>query len=170
MSAYICGNQHFNSIEGRLFDLIHWDNEFYFPYSLRDKFPKMNSRRHHSIEAVQEELGAVMDILRNLNVVTVTLKYASHYEGKVNQEIKEQKEILFADKKERQPLSKRGLYNALRCLSYQIEEEHLDELGGMDEMEKQAMFFLSEIMNCLAHHILINLPSDENENQWEVKE
>jgi hypothetical protein len=169
MSAFICGNQHFNSIESKLFDLIKNDQDFYFPYSLRDKFPVLYDNKHNLDELILIELGAVIDTLRNLNVVTVTLKYAAHYEGKLDAEIKEQKAILFEDKKNYTNLTKRGLYNALRCLSYQIETEHLDELGGMEEDERKAMFFLNEMVNALAHHILINLPSAESDNTWEVE-
>jgi hypothetical protein len=168
MSAFICGNQHFNSIQDKLFSLIRWEDDFHFPYLLRDKFPKLYASKHYLDEGVNEELSQVMDTLRNLNVVTVTLKYAAHYEGKLDAEIKEQKAILFEDKKTLTTLTVKGLYNALRCLSYQIETEHLDELGGMEEEERKAMLFLHTMEDTLAHYLVNNIPNESYDNTWEV--
>ena len=168
MSSFICSAKHFNSIENKISDLILFNSNFSFPYSLKNEFDKMYNSRNYGQIGVKEELSGVMDSLRSLNATCVTLQYKSHYQGRVDTEIKKEKETLFNDKKTTKSLTTIGLYNALRCLSYQIETEHLEELGGMGEDENKAMLFLEAMINSVAHFALSCLPQNDSDNAWSL--
>ena len=168
MSSFICSAKHFNSVEDKLRNLIRFDNDFYFPYSLRGEYPKLYSQRDYLEEDVYQEITEVMDQLRELNAVCVTLQYKHHYEGKVDQEIQEQKSHLLDNKEGHKSLSLMGLYNALRCTSYQIEPEHLEELGGMEDNKRKALLFLETMIDSVAHHIIAKMPKDEADQSWDI--
>lgn len=168
MSSFICNPSHFNSIEEKLINLITFKNDFYLPYSLRNVLPKCKDRLYSSLTEMENEIKSVMDELRKLNVVCVSLQYKDHYQGVLDREIEEQTSLLMSDKTTKKDLSVHGLYNALRCLDYQIETEHLIDIFGMNEGQNNAMLFLNEIINELAAYIISNLPED-NTNTWSIE-
>jgi hypothetical protein len=45
--------------------------------------------------------------------------------------------------------------------------QHLTELCPLNDLQKNAMFFLNEMIDSLAHSIIADLPEDKN-NSWEV--
>jgi hypothetical protein len=61
-----------------------------------------------------------------------------------------------------------GLYNALRCLNYQIELEHLEELTNKDESTQKPYQFLNIMIDFLAHLIVSELPDDKT-NTWSIE-
>ena len=166
MSSFICSPKHFNSIEKKLYFLMH-DRDFYFPYELKEKFRILADHSKESEEAIEMQISDLVDTLRELNAVCVSLQYSSHYDN-INEEIATQTEILKKNKAEFKHLTNLGLYNALRCLNYQIEIEHLEENLGVSERQKDAMFFLDRMIDALARHIVNQMPEDKT-NRWEVE-
>lgn len=169
MSSFICSPKHFNSVEWNLRNLLIYNTrDFYFPYELKAKYPILYNRSG-SVEMQENELQAVMDNLRELNAVCVTLQYKDHYIGSLDKEIQTQKDNLLNNRKAIKPavLNTRGLYNALKCINYQIEIEHLKDLFGLNDAQRDAMSFLKEMINALAHHIVSQLP-EEKGNNWSI--
>jgi hypothetical protein len=127
MSSFICSAKHFNSIEiavRRLFNSPH-----YSPcYKIRELLKDKEINESFDIKS-REFIKGLIDELRKLNVICVTLQYERHAEGKLNQEIEDQMKIVFSNSEGFKELSKVGLYNALRCVRYQIEEDYLDDFG-----------------------------------------
>jgi hypothetical protein len=157
MSSFICSPLHFNSIEKSIESLLK-KRDFNL-YRLKDRFPNMCYRSGNELK----ELEIIMDNLRVINAVCVSLQYKSHYEGVLDQEIREQTAILIDGKKSGfKNLDNLGLYQALRCLNYQIEIEHLKDLAGLTTDQENAMFFLKEFSDILAHHIVSKMPQLEN--------
>lgn len=166
MSSFICGPKHFNSIEKALTILFQHDNYFRYTYELNDISEILANTTKISVEKICSEIKKFINELRDLNAICVTLQYAHHYEGKINQEIQSAKKFTRSTE-EHKELTLHGLYNALRCLTYQIEIEHLEELGGLSNEQKQAMKFINIMENKLARAIIIKLPDDPT-NTWEV--
>jgi hypothetical protein len=160
MSSYIPSPKHFNSVQKALVDLFT-GHDFEGPYALREKLPRL-----FVTGTVEAEVEKVVDDLRKLNVLCVTLQYAHHYEGHVNEEIKEETSHLMDNKNNYKYLSVHGLYNALNCISYQIEVEHLTEPLTGDE--QNAMFFLAKMRESLAYHLVRKMPEDKT-CRWEVE-
>lgn len=165
MSSFICSAKHFNSIEKKLHELIY-DNNFYVPYSLKNIVPKFYDRRQSSVKNVEKELTGIVDTLRELNVLCVSLQYKHHYEGTLDTQIQTELSKV-KSKTETKYLTTHGLYNALSCLNYQIEIEHLKKLRELTNGEKNALTFLRELKIALASDIVSKLPDDKS-NTWEV--
>ena len=68
---------------------------------------------------------------------------------------------LLDNKKESKKLSDLGLLNALRCLFYQCEFEHLQSLRQLTDSERKAVKFLRTMINEMALHICNELPDDK---------
>ena len=84
----------------------------------------------------------------------------------MNKEIQVQREIVHKRKGFKE-LDIYGLYKALNCVQYQIEIEHLEELGGVTEEHKKALKFLEILQNWLAHHIA-HKSERYDQNEWEI--
>lgn len=167
MSSFIPSANHFNSIERTVIFLTQ-NNNFYFPYSFKDKFEKIYYKGHYSQDLIDKEVISIIDTLRELTPLCVTLQYRHHYEGTVDKEISEQTEILKQTRKGGTPLTKVGLFKALQCLSYQIETEHLTQLRSLTTEEENALFFVDELKNALAIDIVSSLP-DYEAQKWEIE-
>lgn len=166
MSSFICSPKHFNSIEKSIIELTQ-SNSFYFPYAFKDCLPELYSSKNFLDKDINAKVENLIDRLRELNALCVTLQYKHHYVGTLDAEIQAETVNLLTNKKERQNLPKIGLYKALQCVSYQIELEHLKELRELNEAEKLALLFLKEMINALAHDIINHLPEYEN-GKWEI--
>jgi len=166
MSSFICSAKHFNSIEKKLHDLIY-DNNFYVPYSLKNIVPKFYDRRQSSVKNVEKELTGIVNTLRELNVLCVSLQYKHHYEGVLDTQIQSELNEV-KTKTETRHLTNHGLYNAFSCLNYQIEIGHLKELRELTTDEENALTFLREMKIALASDIVSKLPEDKS-NTWEVR-
>lgn len=165
MSSFICGSTHFNSIEQALNNLFCYDQDFHFYVP---EFDILTDRRNQSHEAIEKEIHTLVDSLRSLNVLAVVLQYSHHYEGRVDQEIKEQVTQLINNQEEHKSITKLGLYKALCCLNYQIEIDRVKDLGAFTEPYKKAYSFMEYMINGLAHY-LVNRMIPEYENlAWEV--
>ncbi|GAC1661487.1 MAG: hypothetical protein NVS9B7_29480 [Flavisolibacter sp.] len=114
----------------------------------------------------ETELTNVIETLRELNVLCVTLQYKNHYIGTLDNEMEEQLTIV-KDRTEKKTLSLHGLYNALKCVNYQIEIEHLKEIRELSTREENAILFLDIMMRAISEQIVENLPEDKT-HVWEV--
>ena len=166
MSSFIPSSKHFNSIEQSLISLT-MSSEFYFPYSFKSRFPKLYNKRNYTQDCIDAEVRQIVDTLRELTAICVSLQYKHHYTGTLNSEIQGQIEILNHDKKSYNSLTKIGLYKALSCVGYQIEAEHLKELRDLTTEEENALFFVNEMQNTLSMDIVRNLPSYDSE-MWNI--
>ena len=165
MSSFICSAKHFNSIEESLKKYVN-SRDFY-AYKLKNLYPVLFRPKEQLYETVEKQITDIVNELRKLNVICVSLQYKHHYDGRLNEEIKEQEEIAFDRSEGYKELSLHGLYNALNCLNYQIELEHLEELTGNKEAENKAYQFLQIMTENLAHYLVRKLPED-NTNRWSI--
>lgn len=143
-----------------MFYLTHSD--FYFPYSFKEIFRVLYDKKHFTQDAVDNTIKSIIDSLRRLNVLCVTLQYKHHYKGYLDKEIEEQTSLLLEDKNGGESLTKIQLLKALQCLFYQIETEHLKELRSLTEKETNALFFVRTMINELALDIVNSLPEYDN--------
>lgn len=167
MSSFICSPKHFNSIEASIKNLAY-GSQFYFPYSFKKKFPALYEKRKQTFDNMDACVENVVDELRRLNALCVSLQYKNHYVGKLDTEIEEQTSILMNCKKESKLLNKYELLAALKCVGYQIETEHLKDLRHLTEQEENTLYFLTEMINALAMDIVTSLPAYEKAG-WSIE-
>jgi hypothetical protein len=166
MSSYINSSKHFNSVQDKLESLLIWNHDnFYTPYKIKSLYPEIYDRNWNT-EVKKEKITGIIDTLRKLQVLCVSLQYAHHHEGTLDKEIQEQTEIVMC-KKEREILTTHGLYNAIGCIGYQIEAKHLKELRELTEEESKALEFLEIMRDELAHHLVSKLPEDKT--RWSIE-
>lgn len=166
MSSFIPSSKHFNSIEKSVIYLTQ-NNNFYFPYSFKNVFPILYDKRKYTQDAIDSVVVGIIDTLRELTSLCVSLQYKHHYEGTLDNEIQEQTQILIKEKKQFTQLNNIALYKALSCLSYQIETEHLSDLRKLTQDEENAMFFIKEMKAVLCENIVSSLPNYEAA-KWEI--
>lgn len=160
MSSFICSAKMFNCVAITLQDLTS-SQYFYFPYSLKDAYPALISKGHNSSKHINKVVNDLVDTLRTINVLCVSMQYAHHYPGTLDAEIKAELEAVF-NRSEGKQLSKVALLSQLNCLDYQIEINHLTELRELNIAESNAMLFLKEFTNALAMHIVTNTAEYQN--------
>ena len=165
MSSFICSAEHFNAIDHNLQRLINND-DFFISYSLKNVLPYWYDKRLYTFNAIEKEITDILNTIKDLQVLCVTLQYKDHYKGNLDVEIQECKTFV-RTKTEVKNLTVLGLYNALRCVDYQIEIDHLKDIRPLTEEEQNALFFLKEIIKDLAVYIIMKLPDDLT-NTWEV--
>ena len=169
MSSYVCTPKHFNSIEFSLVKLfVERGQGISFPYSLKANYPNLYSGDDSYAAKARKEIYDTIDELRRLNVLAVTLQYKSHFVGVLDAELKTQTDYLLENKKDKKDLTKLGLYNALNCLSYQIELPEVTEIRPLSTSEEKAVDFLEVIINALAKNICSGLPDDKT-NTWSIE-
>ena len=144
MSSFINSAKHFNSIEQKLRRLLHRD--FRAWSALENVAP--NIYKHWTNNCLgksdEKEITAIIDTLRELQVLCVTLQYKHHYEGDLDAQMQAER-VSVKTKTETVNLSLHGLYNALECIRYQIETEHLIELLELTPVDENAMTFVAVI-------------------------
>lgn len=165
MSSFICSPKHFNSIEKSVIYLTQ-DRNFYFPYAFKNTFPELYNTGFYTQDKIDAKVKSIIDTLRELNVLCVSLQYKSHYPGTLDKEIAEQLEVVKM-KDAGQSLTKLSLLKQLQCLDYQIETEHLKELRSLTPDEENAMYFIKELENALAMDIIHKLP-DYDKLSWGI--
>lgn len=156
MSSFICSPKTFNSLELSIKQLAY-GSEFSFPYSLNNSFPALYNRSA-AMDAKDAEISGVLDTMRELNVLCVSLQYKHHYEGKLDAEIKDQYNYLMTNKNSAKSLSKVAIFKNINCVIYQIETDHLKELRDLTAEENKALLFMKELSISLAIDIVCDLP------------
>ena len=149
MSSFICNAKHFNSIESNLIAYVH-SSEF--------------NKYSFGQDLTKDDVIKFVDILRELNVMCVSMQYKHHYAGKLDAEIKEQLECV-KSRTHTSPLTLLGLYNALCCVNYQIEVEHVE--GLCDDLVNNTMPLLDKFIKDIAQTVVGKLPDDKS-NTWEI--
>jgi hypothetical protein len=166
MSSFICSNKHFNSVEFALqLLLVSRTNQFHSPAAFREKMPNLYYKEDFA--SIDADITRMVDHLRRLSALCVTLQYAHHYPGEVDTQIKLKTDDLLRHKKEHIKLTPLGLYNALNCIEYQIETSHLVELRPLTGDEELALLFLSTMIQSLGEYIIRQLPEDQT-CHWEI--
>lgn len=155
MSSFIPSEKHFNSAEYAV-KMLTLGSQFQFPASFRQLFPELyynmptSTGQSYSAEAKEKKTCEIFDTLRLLTVLCVCLQYKDHYKGQLDDHIQTNTMALIHYKTLREPLNNYGLLKALQCIDYQIETNHLKELRALTLEEENAMFFLKEMIICLA--------------------
>ena len=152
MSSFICSAEHFNSVEYYLTQKELGNDPI---YCLR-KLAKTANK-----SATSKEITGLVDTLRTLSVLCVSLQYRHHHKNGLDNEIAEQRKTLFNNKKPRIFLSDVSAYKAFQCISYQLEISHLTYIRPLTPEEELAMEFLHEITCEIAMKIVRRLPEYE---------
>ena len=161
MSSFICSANHFNSIEMMIPKIISLSE--FNSYNLKEfGLYKYNTSLNESVVKVAKYIQD----LRELNVVCFYLQYKDGYDESIDVLIPNELQYLKNPTKVKE-LTPLGLYNALICLNYQIETEHLKELRGLTEEEQMALDFLEVFTNSLARFICQIAPEDKT-NKWSI--
>ena len=178
MSAFIQDAMHFNSIEESLISALNTGKEyqrFYFPYSMKKAFPKLAcyitvpmTLQSEREKVIKEQIN----ILRKLNISTFVLKY--YKRGQENEKeiiSKELRSGIFwtTHTKKSRALNPTELAKALSGLHYQIEINYLKEIRPLTEKEKNAMFFLTEMINTVCNYIVSNTKEYEEAKCWAIE-
>ncbi|WP_455635181.1 hypothetical protein [Parabacteroides sp.] len=158
MSSFICSNKHFASIAKGIVCIIK-TNSFHVSFSLKQIAPQIYSyKRTLNEQSAIKEVNSFIDTLMELQVLCVSLQYRHHYEGHLDQEISEQREILHIPCENPVSLSPVALYKSIHCALYQIETEHLEELRPLTSREKDCLTFFRLFANNIADYIIKHLP------------
>jgi len=147
MSSFICSSITFNSIEKRLLDL-QTKSDFY------------------SLNVSQEDISNIFENLKKINVLCVCLQYKHHYDGKLDQEIENQTQIILEDKRFKE-ISNYQAFSCINCVKYQIEIEHLKELRSLTAQEERSLAFLEEFKKRLAYYLVEN-SAKYGKTTWEI--
>lgn len=165
MSSFICSAKHFNSVENAVVDHCIDNANFWMPYNIQKRIPGLD--HHATREQKRETVHAIFTTLRELQVLCVSLQYKHHYDGTLDEEIKQQMTAV-KQKTGVVSLTRIGLYKAIGGILYQIETEHLEELRELTQSEKDALFFARTLENGLAKDIVSDL-SEYETAKWEIE-
>lgn len=157
MSSFIPSTEHFNSCEIASRELLN-DSDFYFSREIKNAFPALGEKKYVPAQA---ELKQIFATLKRLTVLCVSLQYKHHYTGRLDQEIKEQTEILFSSSRYKD-LNKYGLLKAIGCIHYQIETRHLVDIRPLTDDEENALMFIRVLKADLAYHLVTKSTQYEN--------
>ena len=166
MSSFICSPKHFNSVETALKSIIS-DKDFDTPYSLKPIYPKLFNKSNLNYKELSNQIKDIVDTLRKINVLTVSLQYKDNYIGTLDNEIQKEINYLLTNRNNEQYLSPTALYKALQVINYQIEIEHLTEIRELDTHESNALLFLKEITIAVATFIVTNT-EEYNNADWSI--
>ena len=167
MSSFICSNKHFASIAKGIMHIINI-NSFHVSYDLKQIAPQIYSYKQIANEKfAMKEVNSFIETLMELQVLCVSLQYRHHYEGHLDQEISEQREILHMPCDNPVSLSPAALYKSIHCALYQIETEHLEELRPLTSKEKDCLTFFRLFAANIADHIVSGLP-DYDKAPWVI--
>lgn len=165
MSSYILPPVHFNSVETSIKNLLT-DPEFMIvSYPL----PKLNYSKN-TLQQRTKTITQTFNQIRKLSAICVCLQYRHHYpHGTLNSAIETETKMLIDNQKTAKPLSNCGLYNAIICIDYQIEIQHLEELRPLSQAEREAYDLLHELITAIAH-LIAKIQAKSDPVQWEISE
>jgi hypothetical protein len=157
MSSQICSGKHFATLRQRTKQYVRlgrFCNTELSRYGITGEL-----RNQEADDAVIDDL---FDNLQRANVLTFKYKYDLG-EPNFDENVKAEIEYLKQNNKNiHTMITPLGYYNGLRCLSYQLEMEHIegifDDLFYYDD-------FLQVLINATANWICLHLPDDET-NKW----
>ena len=105
MSSFICSPKHFNSIEWNLRELFNF-KDFNLPYDVQDDYNGIYSGKWQKKEPahINKAIREIVDELRRINVLAVSLQYKHHYAGTLDKEIEEQTTLLLNTGRNEKPV------------------------------------------------------------------
>ena len=147
MSSMICSAKHFNSTEKSTYELI-----------IKPNFNELWFRKYckniDDLTLVEKTIKDIFSKIKYLNVLSWCTQY-NQFENEVALWSHANKETSIFK------LDNKGLYQALTCISYQIEEDRI----SITKSEKKALEFINDMKNAIARHLIKDIPSN---NEWEV--
>ena len=154
MSSFICSNKHFKELRQKTYDLILADKYILLDFNMDYDTDK---------EVIKHFVNNNIYNLYKLNVASVNLQYREKQVNRVYEDYDNNIGTVnsIMDRSCNTMLSKNdliGLYNAYRCLNYQI-ELYYDKT------------FIDIIQKHIAKNIIYKLNDDDNDtfNRWEYK-
>lgn len=166
MSSFICSKRHFMSIAESSVRLLRED-EFYLSKKLGDIVPELINRNLLKDKHLERGMNTLIATLMELQVLCVSLQYRHHCEGRLDEEIREQREILQEKCYNPLMLPPVGLYQAIQCALYQIETEHLVELRPLTMDEEKCLHFFEQFAIDIAKYIVRQSP-EYRQQQWSI--
>jgi hypothetical protein len=162
MSSNLLPPIHFNSVELGIYRAFFIDTPTGFnPYRYKEL-------SIFKIKDPQELIGALMDEIRSLSALCISLQYKHHYQGKLDEEIERSQEELMSNKTAWEGLPIMGLYKAIQSIEYQIETKHLIELRGLTEPEEVALSWIKKVEGEIAERIINQLPEYRG-SKWVIE-
>jgi hypothetical protein len=114
-------------------------------------------------------VARVMDEMRRLNVLSVSLQHMDLYEdGTLDDRIKSETHYLLTNKLSNQELSAVGLYKALDCILMQIELDPIESIRPISIEEREALTFLIKFKKELTVLIIETIPGFDD-LPWEIE-
>lgn len=166
MSSFICSKRHFMSIAVSSVCLLRKD-DFYLSKKLGDITPELVNRHSLKDKHLERGINTLIVTLMELQVLCVSLQYRHHYEGRLDEEIREQREILQEKCNNPLMLPPVGLYQAIQCALYQIETEHLVELRPLTMDEEKCLHFFEQFESDIAKYIVRESP-EYRQQKWSI--
>ena len=141
MSSYVCPPTHFAAIRTTLRYMLQQGGE----RDRRALWPLVLELQHSDGKSPFSDASELVNDWHELNMDSVAIQYRENRDK-------------VADLHELQQANKPGevldlgsLYNALRCLLYQIEVETMEGMRPLSQREKQAMDLLERTRNAVAY-------------------
>lgn len=152
MSSFINDSKHFASIKKSIMFLLTKKDKL-FQYEVDRIVPEFSTRSGLNMYMVEEKLTEIIDTIIDLQVTCVFLQYKDHYEGTLDQDIRETKQQIKTNLNSGDLLNKPALFKAIQCIFYQTETEFLTDLRPLSQEEKKALNFLKLLEKRLAYAI-----------------
>jgi hypothetical protein len=162
MSSIALPPLHFNSVEIGIYKAFFVDSKIGFsPY----RYTELNTLK---LKDPQEVIEALMDEVRLLSALCISLQYKHHYPGTLDKEIETHQKKLLNSKDINRSLSLVGLYKAIQSIDYQIELQHLKDLRGLTDMEEVALSWIKKVEEDISEIIITKLPEYES-SDWIIE-
>lgn len=158
--------RHFNSVEKALSNLII-NNKLQLGHQIQVLYKGLENKEQPDNILKLKTISSVMDEIRKLSTLCVTLEYKQNYEKTFVIKAKDAISRLMDDKKSSRKLSDVALYCAVRCIRTQIDISQLKQIRSLSKEEEDAYRFLKFLEKDLAEYLIKQLPGYRN--QWEIK-
>ncbi len=144
MSVSVCSDRHYNSVELALQSLVLQNSEA-LPYRFRKTY------------RMEHQVTALVDTLRDLNLIVYAVRY--HKQGEVYAPTAR------SWSEGSVKLNLPGLFQALDCVLYQLELEHLEGIRELTEAERDAFTWAGHIRTGIAVHLTRTM-AEEQKTAW----
>jgi hypothetical protein len=109
----------------------------------------------------------LMDNMRKLTVLSVSLQHADELQGILDRTIKEETEYLMMNKLSSEKISAVGFYKAIDCILMQIELDPIADIRDILDEERECLTFLIRFKRVLTDLIIETIPGYD-EIPWEI--
>ncbi len=139
---------HFNSVELAIIDSMHLVKKI-------------------EPEVTVEWIRKLMDNMRKLTVLSVSLQHADELQGILDKTIKEETEYLMMNKLSSKKISAVEFYKAIDCILMQIELDPITDIRELFDEERECLTFLFKFKEVLTDLIIETIPGYD-EIPWEI--